>query len=94
MISLKNICKAYKTRQGKRVVLDDITRDFPPGINVGILGRNGAGKSTLMRIISGAEAPDAGLVERKAKVSWQIGFSGGFNSKISGRENLRFFCRL
>jgi capsular polysaccharide transport system ATP-binding protein len=75
-------------------VLDNITHDFPPGTNVGILGRNGAGKSTLLRVIGGSELPDAGLVMRNAKVSWPIGFSGGFNSKLSGRENLRFICRL
>jgi capsular polysaccharide transport system ATP-binding protein len=94
LISLSNICKGYKTRKGRRTVLDHITRDFPPGINVGILGRNGAGKSTLLRIIGGSEIPDSGTVARKARISWPIGFAGGFNAKLSGRENLRFICRL
>jgi capsular polysaccharide transport system ATP-binding protein len=94
LISLKGICKAYKTRRGRRIVLDRVSRDFPPGVNVGILGRNGAGKSTLLRIIGGSELPDAGSVARNARVSWPIGFSGGFNHKISGRENLHFICRL
>jgi capsular polysaccharide transport system ATP-binding protein len=76
------------------MVLDHITRDFPPGTNVGILGRNGAGKSTLLRIIGGSEAPDSGTVVREARISWPIGFAGGFNTKLSGRENLRFICRL
>jgi capsular polysaccharide transport system ATP-binding protein len=76
------------------MVLDRVTRVFPPGVNVGILGRNGAGKSTLLRIIGGSELPDAGRVVRNAGISWPIGFSGGFNSKLSGRENLRFLCRL
>ena len=76
------------------MVLDRISRDFPPGVNVGILGRNGAGKSTLLRIIGGSELPDSGTVLRGARLSWPIGFSGGFNHKISGRENLHFICRL
>lgn len=94
MISLRDIRKSYRTKKGMRVVLNNITRDFPPGTNVGILGRNGAGKSTLLRVIGGSEDPDEGVVIRKAKISWPIGFSGGFNTKISGRENLRFICRL
>lgn len=94
MISLKHISKRYPTKKGMRTILDDVSHDFPPGVNVGILGRNGAGKSTLLRVIGGSEAPDSGQVERKAKISWPIGFSGGFNTKISGRENLRFICRL
>lgn len=76
------------------MVLDDISIDFPPGRNIGILGRNGAGKSTLLRMISGAELPTSGQVTRKASVSWLIGFSGGFHGSLTGRENLRFICRI
>ncbi len=94
MIALRDIRKSYRTKSGRRVVLDGVTRDFPPGVNVGILGRNGAGKSTLLRIIGGSEMPDSGHVVRDARLSWPIGFSGGFNQKISGRENMRFICRL
>lgn len=94
MIALRNISKAYKTKKGLHRVLSNINYEFPPGTNVGILGRNGAGKSTLLRIIGGSESPDTGYVERKARLSWPIGFSGGFNQKISGRENMRFICRL
>lgn len=94
MIALRNVHKVYKTKNGRRIVLDDVSYEFPPGTNVGILGRNGAGKSTLLRIIGGSEAPSSGFVERNARLSWPIGFSGGFNFKISGRENMRFICRL
>jgi capsular polysaccharide transport system ATP-binding protein len=94
LITLKNICKTYKTRKGRHIVLDHVSRDFPPGVNVGILGRNGAGKSTLLRIIGGSELPDSGTIVRGARISWPIGFAGGFNSKLSGRDNLRFICRL
>jgi ABC-type polysaccharide/polyol phosphate transport system, ATPase component len=94
MIALRNVRKQYKTKKGTRVILDDITYEFVPGTNVGILGRNGAGKSTLLRIIGGSEMPNSGYVERNAKLSWPLGFSGGFNMKISGRENMRFICRL
>jgi capsular polysaccharide transport system ATP-binding protein len=94
MIALRNIRKTYKTKKGKNVVLRNVNQDFAPGNNVGILGRNGAGKSTLLRIIGGSEQPDSGTVDRQAKISWPIGFAGGFNSKLSGRENLRFICRL
>ena len=94
MIRLHNIHKAYRFKRGWRTILNDISCEFPPGVNMGILGRNGAGKSTLLRVIGGSELPDKGHIERKANISWPIGFSGGFNHKISGRENLRFICRL
>ena len=75
-------------------MLDDVNITFRPGENMGILGLNGAGKSTLMRIIGGAELPDSGKVVRKSRVSWPIGFAGGFHGSLTGRENLRFTSRI
>ena len=39
---------------------DDVTLDLNKGEIVALLGENGAGKSTLIKIIAGAEQPDAG----------------------------------
>jgi len=94
MIELRNITKAYRTKGGRHVVLDDITVTLPPRESIGILGRNGAGKSTLLRIIGGAEAPTAGSVIRRGKVSWPIGFAGGFSGSLTGEENCRFVARV
>lgn len=94
MIRLRNVSKTYRMKAGRRLILDNLSIDFVPGVNVGILGRNGAGKSTLMRIIGGAIAPDKGTVERTSRVSWPIGFSGCFHGSLTGRENLRFVCRI
>lgn len=94
MIILENVSKTYRVRDQRNIVLDNINLTFPLGINIGILGRNGAGKSTMMRIIGGSELPDSGRVIRKGRVSWPIGFSGGFHGSLTGRENLRFTCRI
>lgn len=95
MIELSRINKSYRLPHGKRKnVLRDVNISFRPGVNMGILGLNGQGKSTLIRIISGAERPDSGIVTRKGRVSWPIGFTGGFNGSLTGRENLRFTSRI
>lgn len=94
MIRLRNVRKTYRMKTGRRLVLDDLSADFVPGVNVGILGRNGAGKSTLMRIIGGAIMPDKGYVERTSRISWPIGFRGCFHGSLTGRENLRFVSRI
>lgn len=94
MIELRDIIKAYRTTTGEHVVLDKLNVVFPTGVSVGILGVNGAGKSTLLRILGGAEQPDAGKVIRSGRVSWPIGFSGGFNGSLSGEENCRFVARI
>lgn len=94
MIELRHVTKVYKTSSGRNVVLDDVSAVLPPRQSLGVLGRNGAGKSTLMRIIGGAEAPTAGEVRRAGRVSWPIGFAGGFNGSLSGAENCRFVARI
>lgn len=94
MIELKHITKSYKTPFGPNVVLDDISVLIPTGESIGILGQNGAGKSTMMRIIGGAEMPDSGTIIREGKVSWPIGFAGGFNPSLTGEDNCKFVARI
>ena len=94
MIALHNIAKSYPLPRGKKVVLDDVNITFRPGENMGILGLNGAGKSTLMRIIGGAELPDSGKVVRKSRVSWPIGFVGGFPRSLHGSGEFAPISRI
>lgn len=94
MIDLQKVCKVYHTRQGPRLVLDEIDLRVMPGEKVGILGRNGAGKSTLIRMISGAELPTRGQIDRKMSISWPLAFGGAFQSSLTGMDNVRFVCRI
>jgi len=94
MISLQGLCKDYYTRQGRRRVLDGIDLRVERGEKIGILGRNGAGKSTMIRMISGAELPSAGKIQRAMSVSWPLAFGGAFQGSLTGMDNLRFICRV
>ncbi|MFM0408777.1 ABC transporter ATP-binding protein [Paraburkholderia dipogonis] len=94
MIDLKEICKDYHTRQGRRRVLDGINLRVNAGEKIGILGRNGAGKSTMIRMISGAELPTSGKIRRNMSVSWPLAFGGAFQGSLTGMDNLRFICRV
>lgn len=94
MIEVRHISKAYPIRHGMNQVLDDISLTFPDGVNMGILGRNGSGKSTLLRILAGIEQPDRGEVIHHRRVSWPLGFAGGFNGSLTGEENTRFVARI
>ncbi|MDX2162819.1 MAG: ATP-binding cassette domain-containing protein [bacterium] len=57
-IELKHIHKRF----GAVLANDDISLTFSAGRIVGVLGENGAGKSTLMKILSGYQRPDSGLI--------------------------------
>jgi capsular polysaccharide transport system ATP-binding protein len=93
MIALEGVCKSYRTRTGRQVVLDAVSAIFPTGHNFGILGANGCGKSTLIRLLAGTEMPDRGTIRRDARVSFPLGFST-FHGALSGRENVAFLARL
>lgn len=94
MISVEHVFKVYPTRTGDRRVLNDISFTLNRGEKLGILGRNGAGKSTLIRLISGAEAPTLGRVNRTMSVSWPLAFGGAFQNTLTGLDNLRFISRI
>ena len=94
MITLDGVSKTYRTRNGRRTVLDNVNVTFESGYNFGVLGINGAGKSTLLRLIAGSEIPDFGVVRRYARVSFPLGFGGTFHGALSGRENVAFIARI
>jgi ABC-type polysaccharide/polyol phosphate transport system ATPase subunit len=94
MIEVIDLVKRYPSNAGLRTILDGINLVVQPSDRVGILGRNGAGKSTLVRMIAGAEPPTSGLVRRSMSVSWPLAFTGGFQGRLTGLDNLRFICRI
>ncbi len=94
MIQLSNVFKFYKTPQHVKVVLDHVSTVFEPGWSYALLGVNGAGKSTTLRLIAGTELPNSGQIKRSVRVSWPLGFAGGFHYQMSGRDNVKFVARI
>ena len=58
VVEARGLAKAY----GENLLFDDLSFSLPPGGIVGVIGPNGAGKTTLIRLITGAERPDAGTL--------------------------------
>jgi len=58
------------------------------GDTVGLIGRNGSGKSTLLRVIGGIYPPDEGEVSVQGSVSTQFSLGAGFETELSGVENI------
>jgi ATP-binding cassette subfamily F protein 3 len=61
MLVARGLTKSF----GGRAVLTGLDLDVEPQARIGVLGPNGGGKSTLLRILAGAEEPDAGTVIRR-----------------------------
>jgi capsular polysaccharide transport system ATP-binding protein len=95
MIELQNLTKSYRLSNGeRRYIFRDLNFSFPEGTNIGLIGRNGAGKSTLLRLIGGIDTPDRGKIVTDKRISWPVGLSGGLQGSLTGRDGVKFVCRI
>jgi capsular polysaccharide transport system ATP-binding protein len=94
VIRLEGLSKSYLTLRGRKVVFRDLSLEIPSGRNVGLIGRNGAGKSTLMRLLSAVDLPDSGRIYAQGRLSWPVGLMGGMQMNLTGRDNVKFVCRI
>ncbi|EPX77986.1 ABC transporter ATP-binding protein [Salipiger mucosus] len=94
MLEFQNVTKFFRTPEGRKYILDDVSLDIEADKGLCILGMNGAGKSTLVKMISGTELPNAGRIIPEGKVSWPMGLSGSFQPSMTGRENVEFVARI
>ncbi|MGZ4505619.1 MAG: ABC transporter ATP-binding protein [Blastococcus sp.] len=53
ILEARHVHKAYRTDEGPKVAVDDITFSVSPGEFVCVVGPSGAGKTTLLRCLSG-----------------------------------------
>ena len=94
MIEMKNATKYFQTNGEKKYILKNVNFVIPENVNLGILGRNGAGKSTLLRMLGGIDFPTSGTITSDKTFSWPMGLAGGFQGSMTGRQNVKFVCRI
>lgn len=74
----------YKTK----IAVRNVSFAIKKGESVAFLGQNGAGKSTILKLISGVAHPTSGVIRVKGRVSALLELSAGFDSNLTGRENI------
>lgn len=69
--------------------LTNVSFTLQHGQFLGVIGHNGAGKSTLLRTIAGILPPTNGRVVVNGHVTTLLSVGIGFNSELTGRENIK-----
>jgi len=94
MIEFENVSKSFWTGTQRKVILDRASFRVETDDALGILAQNGTGKTTVMNMMCGLEKPDEGVIRRRGRISFPLGFMGGVVPRQSGTENARFVARL
>ena len=67
LISVKNLCKTYKTGKQENTVLNGVSFDMQPGEFISVMGPSGSGKSTLLYTVSGMDTVTSGSVSFRGR---------------------------
>ena len=105
MIEARNLHKAFASKTGKVVAVDDVSFVANDGEITGLLGPNGAGKTTTLRMLYSLMRPEPGSVSvdgfdsvRDAEaVRRRLGVlpdARGVYKRLTARENIAYFGRL
>ncbi len=94
MIALEGVTSVWHSAAATITVLDDVTIKLPTSERFAVLGSERSGKSTLIRLLSGLILPTGGVITRHARVSFPVGFMGGYKNALTVRENIAHAARL
>jgi ABC-type polysaccharide/polyol phosphate transport system ATPase subunit len=86
--SLTGIYRWRREEANRFWALRGVSFTVARGETLGVIGRNGSGKSTLMRVIGGIYRPDEGRITVEGKVSTLLSTGAGFQSELTGVENI------
>jgi ATP-binding cassette subfamily F protein uup len=77
-------------RYNDRVVLNELTLAIGDRDRIGMVGRNGSGKSTFLRVLTGAQVPDAGeITHRRGLMVGYLPQEFSLDPSLTVEENVR-----
>ena len=94
MIKLERAAKHVKIGNSLREVLEPTSLSIPVARRIAFLGPSNPDKLTVINMLAGISMPNAGHIIRRARVSYPVGFTGGFDAKLSVRRNIEHAARL
>ncbi|GGI77217.1 ABC transporter ATP-binding protein [Legionella impletisoli] len=94
MIEVAHLCKHYIVQGKRKTIFDNLSFKINSGERIAFMGKNGVGKSTLLRLLCGIEKPNRGTIHLTSSLSWPVGVADNLIPNLTGKENVKFVCRL
>jgi capsular polysaccharide transport system ATP-binding protein len=94
MIIFEGVTKFAGAGEKKRSLLTTVQASLPSDRRIAIFARNEQDQKVFIDLLSGVALPSAGRIVRKAQVSFQPGFLGGFTRGLSVRQNVAHVARI
>lgn len=94
MISLHNVTKRILLHGKDREVLSGVSLTIPTDRRIALLKPNEHDKLVFLHLLAGIILPTRGRIVRKARVSFPVGYLGGFSPELSVRHNIMHVARL
>jgi len=83
-----------RVKYKKKWAVNDVSFEIREGESVAIFGENGAGKSTVLKMVTGVAFPTEGWIDVYGRVSALLELTAGFDSELTGKENIYLKCQL
>lgn len=95
MLELIDVWKGPKrvTSQDE-CTLAGVTLTIPSGRRIGLLGSDADNNSMVLRMLSGMEEPDKGVLRRVGTPCWPLDYSGFTDNSATLRQNASFLGRI
>jgi NitT/TauT family transport system ATP-binding protein len=91
LLSIRNLRKVFKTREGEIEALSNVSFDVHPGEFVSIVGPSGCGKTTVLKIVAGLITKSSGEIdvdEKQFDPTREVGFVFQTSSLLQWRKVL------
>ena len=103
VLSARALAKSYLSGDRQIAVLREVSLEVAAGESVSIRGESGSGKSTLLNLLSGLDAPDAGVIhwagaapaaERRAEFLGMVFQSFYLIPELNAEQNVLMAARM
>lgn len=88
LIGVEKKYRLFTNNEDEVCAIKNVNLKIIKGEKIGLTGDNGSGKTTLLKLIAGITTPTKGEVHVKGKIVSLINLEAGFNSDLTGRENI------